>query len=56
MDNQTKQKIDNIIKLVKKNKSIKKELNSLDDYKNKIEKVRKYYVRDTKSRGRAKSE
>ncbi|OGZ71292.1 MAG: hypothetical protein A2998_00140 [Candidatus Staskawiczbacteria bacterium RIFCSPLOWO2_01_FULL_37_25b] len=55
MGEQTKQKINNIISLVKQRKFLMDELAGLDVYKNKIQKVKEKYagkVRGSKTRRR----
>ena len=44
MDEQTKQKISNIVSLVKQRKVLIDEIDSLDDYKKKVELVRQNYA------------
>ncbi|HUT22336.1 MAG TPA: hypothetical protein VMX18_02920 [Candidatus Bipolaricaulota bacterium] len=43
-----KKRVKNIRKLVKQRIELKKELDDLDDYKKKMEKVRKKYAGDSK--------
>ena len=44
MDDQTKQHINNIVSLVKQRKVLLDEINSLDDYKKKIDLVKQKYA------------
>ncbi len=45
MDDQTKQRINNIVSLAKQRKYFLNEINNLDDYKKKIDLVKQKYAR-----------